>query len=183
MELMLLRIFQGQVALQCEFLLTAAKDAKQALRQRNVERVFYALQNLLNAGANISKSLWGQGGKFSEQRKPLRDSVGVSDDSPLREVTMRNNFEHFDERLDRWWRESKAHNYADMNMGPKDSTTAGIDTMDMFRLFDPNTTDLTFWGQEFNIQKIVDEVQKILPKLKAEASKPHLETTASKSSE
>jgi len=92
---------------------------------------------------------------------------------------MRNNFEHFDERLDRWWRESKAHNHADMLIGPRDRTIVGIDTIDMFRLFDPNTTDLTFWGQEFNIQKIVDEVQKILPKLEAEANKPHFATPTS----
>jgi len=59
MELMLLRTFQRQVALQCKFLITAAAEANEALKQRNVERVYYALQNLLNAGANISKSLWG----------------------------------------------------------------------------------------------------------------------------
>src|SRR5450631_2177877 len=99
MERMHLRTFQSQVALQCSFLLLAAEDLNRGLKQRNISYVFYALQNLLNAGANISKALWGQGGKLAIERKPLRDSIGVDDTSPLREVTMRNNFEHFDERI------------------------------------------------------------------------------------
>jgi hypothetical protein len=115
----LLHAFQKQVELQCRFLLIAAKDVNDKLPSRNTEAVFYALQNLLNAGANISKALWGQGGKLSDQRKILRESVGIDDASPLRQVTMRNNFEHFDERLDRWWAESKNHNQADLNIGPK----------------------------------------------------------------
>ena len=62
---------------------------------------------MLNAGANISKAFWGSGGKLAVERKPLRDSIGIDDKSPLRAVTMRNNFEHFDERIDRWWTSPK----------------------------------------------------------------------------
>lgn len=172
MDLMLLRTFQKQVALQCTFMLVAAKDVNDALEKQNVEGIFYALQNLLNASANISKALWGQGGKRAAARKPLRDRIGIGDDSPLREVTMRNNFEHFDERLERWWKESKQHNHADLNIGPQ-NMIAGVQDIDRFRAFDPKTTDMTFWGQEFNIQNLIDEVRQILPKLQAEAGKPH----------
>src|SRR6185312_5907330 len=102
-------------------------------------------------------------------RKSLRDSIGISDESPLRQVTMRNNFEHFDERLDRWWVKSEKHNYSDFNLG----SIGGIDEIDSFRNFDPASTDLSFWGQAFNLQSPINEVQSILPKLEAEASKPH----------
>lgn len=84
---------------------------------------------------------------------------------------MRNNFEHLDDRLDTWWKESKRHLHADMSIGPKDNMLKGVEQIDRFRLFDPRTTDLTFWGQEFNIQAIVSEAQKILPKLLEEANK------------
>lgn len=57
MDLMLLRVFQRQVALQCKFVLTAAGQINDGLQQRNQEHVFYALQSLLNAGADISKML------------------------------------------------------------------------------------------------------------------------------
>ena len=171
METMLLRIFQRQVALQCKFLLRSAIEINAGLKQKNPERVFYALQNLLNSGANISKALWGQRGRLSQQRRLLRDSIGVTDTSPLREVTMRNNFEHLDERLDRWWAESENKKYVDMNVGPRTAIATNVETKDFFRVFDPQTTDLTFWGEEFNIQVIVKEVEKILPKLLEEANK------------
>src|SRR5271154_1382263 len=106
MELMLLRVFQKQVLLQCQFLMQASADINTAINATIKERgnnhaVFYALQNFLNAAADISKALWGQRGKLASERKDLRDSIGIADDSPLTEVNMRNNFEHFDERLDR----------------------------------------------------------------------------------
>lgn len=171
MDRSLLRMFQRQVAIQCRCLLRAAQDVDKGLQNRDIDYAFYALQNLLNAGANISKSLWGQGGKLAAERKPLRDSIGIDDTSPLREVTMRNNFEHFDERLDRWWKQSARHNNVDMNIGPKDTMIKGVDDIDMFRQFDPGTADITFWGQEFNTQQLVTEAQRILPKLEAEANK------------
>lgn len=172
MDLMLLRTFQGQIELQCYFVLAAAQDVNAGLAQQNVNHVFYGIQNLLNAAANISKALWGTGGRLAAERQHLRASIGVSDSSPLRDVVMRNNFEHIDERLDRWWRESTHHNHADLNIGPK-AMIAGMADIDMFRAFDPATADITFWGQEFNVQAIVNEVQRILPLVSAEAQKPH----------
>lgn len=175
MDIFLLRTFQRQVELQCKFVLTAAQELNKALAERNsAQQVFYALQNLLTASANISKALWGVKGNrdLTKQRKPLRDSIGIRDDSPLREVNMRNNFEHFDERLDKWWRKSKRHNIADLSVGPP-STFQGLEDIERFRMFDPSTTNMTFWGEEFNIQNIVNEVTRIFPTLQREASKPH----------
>lgn len=57
MDTFLLRNFQRQVVLQCKFMLTAAQELNKALEERgNTEHVFYALQNLLNAGANMVPS-------------------------------------------------------------------------------------------------------------------------------
>jgi hypothetical protein len=172
MDTFLLRMFQRQVLIQCRFMLRAAEDTDIALKQQKVDvtSVFYSIQNMLNAAANISKALWGQGGKLADQRKPLRDSIGIADDSPLREVTMRNNFEHFDERLDRWWVDSKNHNHTDFNLGKQKDFP---DEIDNFRIFDPDTTDLSFWGQRFNLKNLITEVQAVLPKLEGEAKKPH----------
>lgn len=174
METMLLRIFQRQIRLQCKFLLVAAHDLNCAVKNADVEHTFYALQNLLNSAANISKGLWGQHRKveIALARKPLRDSIGIDDSSPLRDTNMRNHFEHFDERLDRWYSTSQNHNHMDLFVGPKNMIT-GNTTDDKFRHFDPTTTDMLFWGQTFNIQKIVNEAQRILPKLEEESGKPH----------
>jgi hypothetical protein len=171
MDLMLLRQFQRQVTLQCKYLLASATQTQAALVNREIEGVFFGIQNLLNASANISKALWGGGGKKTAQRKALRDSIGIDDTSPLREVAMRNNFEHLDERLERWWADCPNHNIADMSIGGQ-NTIVGLDRKEMFRFFDPQTTDVIFWGEAFNIQALVNEAQRLLPKLLAEAGKP-----------
>jgi hypothetical protein len=179
MDLMLLRIFQQQVLLQCEFMLLAAADINESLKAIDegrvpVDRVFYAIQNLLVAAANASKALWGPRGSLSAERQALRDSIGISDDSPLYKIDMRNNFEHFDERLDSWWARSARHNFADLSIGPP-SMIEGLEDSELFRFFDPRTTDVTFWGQRFNIQELIDEVSRIIPALRTEAAKPHWE--------
>lgn len=179
MDLMLLRTFQHQVLLQCEFILLAAADINESLEamqegKGTVNRVFYAIQNLLVAAANVSKALWGQKGGRSAERQALRDSIGISDDSPLCKVDMRNNFDHFDERLDGWWTKSPRHNFADLHIGPPEGI-AGLDDTELFRFFDPRTTDIIFWGQRFNLQELIDEVSRIIPALRTEAAKPHWE--------
>jgi hypothetical protein len=133
-------------------------------------RIFLGVQNLLNAAANISKACWGASGKRAADRQPLRDSIGITDASPLFDMSMRNNFEHYDERLDRWWRESRQHNYVDFAVGR--SSVAGVDPIEMFREYHPTTTDVAFWGETFNIQALVNEVMRILPAVEREAAKP-----------
>lgn len=171
MQPQLLWMFQRQVLMQCEIVLRADEEITGGLERHDNQSVFSGIQNLLNASANIAKALWGQGGNLAAARQPLRDSIEVSDNSPLNEVRMRNNFEHFDERLDRWWRESKDHRFADTNVMPS-SAIHGFDEIDRFRAFDSKTGELSFWGDEFNIPEIVNEVRRILPTLREAVSEP-----------
>lgn len=176
MERMLLRQFQQQILLQSRFMLIAAEQINEGLRQSNITFTFYALQSLLNNAANIAKALWGSGGRHSLERQDLRDSIGILDTSPLKLTTMRNNFEHYDDRLDKWWALSKSRNHVDLVIAPRDQIKCFSENeMDWFRIFDPKTTALVFWGQEFCVQDIINEVLRILPKLEEEASKPHSE--------
>lgn len=173
MEKMLLHIFQQQVLLQCKFVLLANYDIKASLVTADITRTFYAIQSLLNAAANISKTLWGQGRSQTEERKPLRESIDVSNDSPLRRILIRNDFEHFDERLTRWWEESASHNCIDLNIGPVRTATKGFSEIDTFRNFNPASGEVMFWGTDFNINSIISEVIRILPKLEEATNKPH----------
>jgi hypothetical protein len=122
-----------------------------------------SVQALLTAVANISKALWGQGGKLGQQRKPLRDSLGVADSSPLRPTSMRNNFDHFDDRLDTWWHASARDDYVDLSIGDVASAISGVPEEEMFRSYDPATGDVVFWGKRYNLPLIVDELKRIAP--------------------
>lgn len=182
METYLLRVFQAQVRLQCHGILKAAHTLQTTLVAYDAadpaqdafelfDDVWIAIQNLLGAAANVQKALWGQGGSLAAQRAPLRASLDVADDSPLREVDMRNNFEHFDDRLDTWWKTSKRHNFHD-TLGPLDSV-GGVDDIDLIRVYDPATTDLFFWGKRFNLGAIEAEAARVWGIARLEARKPH----------
>ena len=173
MDTMLLRIFQQQVLLQCQFFQLAAYDLNASLVTKDRTRSWHAIQSMLTATACIAKALWGQSGGKAEERRALRESIGVDDDSPLRNCTMRNNFEHIDERIERWWAESANHNIIDLSFGSIRQSVRGLNDIEIFRIFDPGSGDVMFWSQDFNLQRIAGEIERILPKLWQEASKPH----------
>lgn len=172
MELFQLRIFQRQVLDQSKYVLMSANLINSSLKNKDQDGVWFALQSFLTASANIAKMLWGSGARLASQREDLRTSLGVDDNSPFRDVSMRNHFEHMDERIDRWWEKSENHNHFDQNIGPIGMFGNPAD-IDMFRMFDPETTEVRFWGESVSLQQVVDEIHKILPKLQREAAKPH----------
>lgn len=172
MDTFLLRVFQGQALVQCRYVLIAIEGLDEAMKSNTPDRIWFFVQAILGAGANLSRLFWGSRLERSPQRVRLRESIGIDDRSPLIDVRMRNHFEHIDARIDRWWAGSQNRNYADKIVGPA-SAVVGMDPIDMFRFFDPSTGNVTFWGDEFNLALIADEVRRILPKLEAEVAKPH----------
>ena len=139
LDTFLLRMFQRR----CFAALLAAEVAQTAVNSGNQDVFWACIQNCLTAVANISKALWGQGGKFAKQRRSLRDSLGLAENSPLKPTAMRNNSDHFDERLDEWYATSTNRNHLDYMIGPPRMISGMADT-DMFRVFDPTTAELFF---------------------------------------
>lgn len=170
MNVNLLRIFQYQVLFQSEAALSASHAFIVALEEidgKDVDTVvtgdvWVAIQNLLSASGNISKALWGSGGRHAEARRTLRESLKVADDSPLREVVLRNHLEHYDERIDRWWETSKQHHYLDMAV--LDLDTVYIEDADAFRVLDPDTLQVIFWGERFDLPGLIEAVSELQTK-------------------
>lgn len=151
------------------------KDAIRPQRVREIEELSAALERLgprpwadihlaLSALANISKLLWGQNKKVAAQREPLRQSFQVDVTSPLSAAarSMRNNFEHLDDRIDQWWGNSVRHNFIDLDIGDVPAV-AGAEVTDVFRRFDPTTGKLIFCGQSYNLREAIDELRRIVP--------------------
>jgi hypothetical protein len=135
-------------------------------------RLWAPMQSFLTAVANISKALWGQSGRHATKRAALRASLGVTDPSPLAVTSMRNNFDHFDDRLDTWWTKSVSKNSVDFFVGDVASAIVGVSTDEMFRSYDPATGDLVFWGDRYNIPTVVAEIERLMDAANREASKP-----------
>src|SRR5262245_31514648 len=80
-----------------------AMAAYEQKRAAAYDRLWYAVQGFLVAAGNISKLLWPSDKPIFPERGPeIRAGLRVEDDSQLKARTLRNHFEHFDERLERW---------------------------------------------------------------------------------
>ena len=172
MDLMLLRVFQRQVADQCRFALSGVNLINAGLSSTNHDVLWVGCQQFLVGAANVSKALWGQRQRFAADREPLRRSLLVGEDSVLIDMSFRNHFEHYDERIDRWWADSAAHNTLDRMIGAPEMV-AGLEDGDRFRVYDPESHRIIFWGEEFFVEPIVREIDRIYPTAESEAGKPH----------
>ncbi len=191
MDTSLLRLYQRQVAVQCFAAILASETAQNAAknaanppssplipdslgpREPPPQDVFWAnIGNCLTAATNIARACWGQSGIYRKERKPLRKSLGIKGDSPLKQMAMRNDFEHIDEWTAKWYATSPNHIHVDGMVGPAD-VIGGVSDADMFRVFDTTTSEVVFWGTRYPLKSLVDEIARIYPIAKAEAEKPH----------
>ena len=73
---------------------------------------------------------------------------------------VRNDFEHFDERVDSWVISSQQHNYADKNIG-NINAIKGLSPKDNFRWYDSSTKTLYFCGAEYPLEKLCQYIQTV----------------------
>jgi hypothetical protein len=66
----------------------------------SLDDFWFWMQSFLVAAASVSRLLWGTNPKAEARREPLRQALGVDDASPVRDRTLRNHFEHLDERIE-----------------------------------------------------------------------------------
>jgi len=169
-------LFYSQIRDQCDYVRRATEELEPALAAQDTDRVWYCLQNLLSAAANISKALWGVNPEIEKAREPLRASLGITDDSPLRSRELRNHFDHFDERLDEWDKKSTTRIYMDRNILPSGmNLIGGIGTgkHDELRRYFPDTAIATFFGDAYELVPIVQAAVDLLPIAAKKAREPH----------
>jgi hypothetical protein len=132
--------FVLEVRLQSKFVSQASANLTAGLESGDVDAIWLAIHSLLAAAANLSKLFWPVAIAQTGRGDFLRDLFGVYDDSPLRSRALRNDFEHFDERLDAWT-EGASSVFADRNIGPRDRVTLGDEPL---RHYDPDTDTVYF---------------------------------------
>ncbi|PEJ48206.1 hypothetical protein CN692_24170 [Bacillus sp. AFS002410] len=174
MDSRLINLFQMEIKNQCEFALHSIESInklmKPPLASFDSNEVWFYIQSFLTSTANISKLLFGTKNQISISRKPLRESLGVSEGSVIKIRDMRNHFEHFDERIEKWNKTSVRHNFADKLIGPT-NMIQGLEQGDHFRHLDTSKGSIRFNGEEYLVQPIVDEIIKIHTAAKIEYQK------------
>jgi hypothetical protein len=169
MKKVFLRIFQREIKLQCEFAVMAYNDLVEALATQNSDRLWYSVQSFLAATGNISKLLFSTS-DLPKRAIDLRQSLSVSDNSPLASREFRNCFEHFDARLEKWMINSRRHNFIDTCVGPP-NMIGGLDREDYLRNFDTTNFAITFRGDVYNLKPIIEAIQELWKKAVIESQK------------
>jgi hypothetical protein len=179
MDKMVLSIFQKEVQKQCEFALTSAAYINNTIQNikdgKSGNQLWYFAQNFLIAAANVSKLLWGSKEKISVQRRPLRDSLDIKENSLLRSRALRNDFEHYDERVETWASVPDRKFFIDSNSATIKVIGLEINQDDYFRNFDTNRMAITFQGKAYELQPIIDELIEVQKAAVREVNKPHVE--------
>ncbi|PAE27925.1 hypothetical protein CHI07_17170 [Paenibacillus sp. 7884-2] len=165
MEQGLQDIFILEIKNQCFNSLKAAKAMENELNNpSSAHNFFYHAQSFLVFTANISKLLWGTSDNYSRKREDLRKSLGIKNNSQLRSRTLRNLFEHFDENLEKWFKQSNEKNYIDLNVGPT-NFVEDMNEKDLLRNYNTDDHSITYRGKRFNIIPIVKEVEALYNRL------------------
>ena len=180
-------VYLREADTQCRLVIGAVAALNNAMQVSSQERngptdwqrfefiqgeVFRSLHSLLTHASNVSRLFWPPTGKGEvaqkreERGRLLRQRVGLPDDNhPLKNRTLRDHLEHFDERIDDWRETSVRKNYVQDIVGPK-GMIVGLEEEDMMRWYDPSQKRFIFRGEDFNIQDLVAAIDQLQPLLK-----------------
>lgn len=186
-------VYVGEVKKQCEFALAAITYLNHALQQlHNKElkkeesqffhsEVFRQIHSILTHASNVSRIFWppipkkknNESDEDYENRLAAIDKVvrgrtlkieyQLDDGNPLKNRTLRDHLEHYDERLDHWRNNSVNRNIVSDTIGPPNAIV-GLEDSDMMRWFDPTRSMFRFRGEEYDIQAIATAVEQLLTK-------------------
>jgi len=166
-------IYIRELLVQCQYAVDAIRRMNEVLAARGSSSEFFreAGDFLQHSGA-VSRLLWPPGSTNRAKKKRakkrgahLRQALKVDDVHVLRARTLRDHFEHLDERLDDWTETSPHRNIVDHMIGPR--TAIGGDAIkdqDIIRMYDPSTKLIVFRGERFDIQALVNGLSEVQSK-------------------
>ncbi len=169
-------VFAHELARQARIARRAVGEIDQVVRDAQIdgiprlpdfERFWVAVQTFLGSAAMMSKILWattrqkGITPEMEARRGRLRRRLNVVDSSPVNDKQLRNDFEHFDERLEQWWVEDDRHNIIDESWIPSSSRSPAFHTTSYMRLYDQETGVVSVFDHEVNIGELYRAVIEI----------------------
>ncbi|MCS0129228.1 hypothetical protein NDJ14_23325 [Vibrio alginolyticus] len=166
-------VYLRQIKEECEFCLAAVQQMNLILKEQSKGDFFREALDLVHHSAAISRILWPPGCRDKAKKKrsqrrgqALRDELNIKNGHVIQNRTLRDHFEHFDERLDDWAENSKHKNIISTLFGPRNAVQGdSIDDTDIIHHYDPETKKYAFRGEEFDIQELVDGIDDIYNKV------------------
>jgi hypothetical protein len=136
-----------------------AKRAARRLKAVDSIEVWGAIQSILIAAGNVSKILWPSR-PHASRGKVLRTLLNVDDSNLLSDRKFRNHFEHYDERIEDWFKENRSAVYTDLSIDPFKSIWGSIPP-NHHRAYNPLTQILTFRDESVDLVALLKVLEEI----------------------
>lgn len=175
-EKTLLRQLQREVERQCQFAMISFQDMEEAGSSSDGKLFWYSVQNLLVSVTKVSQILWPDSHRYPEVTAELRQSLGVADDSPLRDRSFPERFLAFDEQLHEWYAASESRRFFDSYTEPLD-VLAQTHPGDRFRGYDTERNTLLFQNEPYPLSPLSKAVETLCQRAENELQKPRFDAS------
>jgi len=152
-------VFIGEIVLQSKIAELAAKRLSAIKDNFDQIEVWSSIQSILVAAGNVSKILWPST-EYTERGERLRELLKVDDNNMLSDRSLRNHFEHYDDRIEKWFKGKSSAVYSDLTIDPLKSMRRNFPT-NHHRAYDPLTQTLTFRDESFDLAAVLKELKEI----------------------
>ena len=150
----------GEIVTQSKF---AEKAADQLAKSSDSVEVWGSIQSILVAAANVSKILWPARKQYMARGKQLRELLGIDDNNLLSDRTLRNHFEHYDERIEDWFDSNNSAVYMDSRIDPFEPTPLRLPQL-FQRSYDPISRTLSFRDESIDLAAVLASLSEIREK-------------------
>ncbi len=153
-------VFIGEIVMQSKIAERAAERLPSTTDHFDSLEVWCSIQSILVAAANVSKILWPQRKMSVARGEMLRTLLNIDDSNLLFDRKLRNHFEHYDERIEKWFEKNCSAVYMDPIIDSFESVW-GRNTVSRHRVYDPMTQILTFRGESVDLAAILKALEEI----------------------
>ncbi len=173
MDDFLAKIYLKQAQQECERCFNSITMMNANIQRKLEGDFFQHALDLIHHAAAVSRIFWPPGGKNKQNTKrshsrgqALREILQLPNGHAVQNRSLRDHFEHFDERLDDWAESSKHRNIVHHLFGPRSAIGGGaIQDSDIIHHFDPETKIFGFRGEHYNIQELATGLDDIYKKI------------------
>ncbi|MCW8966427.1 MAG: hypothetical protein OQK82_07055 [Candidatus Pacearchaeota archaeon] len=141
----------------------AEKAADQLNKSSDTVEVWGSIQSILVAAANVSKILWPARKRYMARGKHLRELLGVDENNMLSDRTLRNHFEHYDERIEDWFDSNNSAVYMDSRTDPFEPTPLSLPQL-FHRSYNLTSQTLSFRNESIDLAAVLAALAEIREK-------------------
>ncbi|MEQ9404794.1 MAG: hypothetical protein RIM99_14475 [Cyclobacteriaceae bacterium] len=152
-------VLLSEIVLQAKI----AKLAAHRLNETDDVEVWCSIQSILVASGNVSKILWPPKKESKSRGMELRKMLKIEDNNILSSRKFRNQFEHYDERIEEWFIKQSSAVYTDLAMNPSQNS---LMSQTVNRGYNSIDNTLVFRGEILDLNEVLNSLEEILDKCK-----------------